>query len=104
MKILKTGALFAGMLLCLGAQAELIGIEEAIETSSLRVSASKSGKGHVVATACRECPPMRLEMTPATEITVGGKRVPASKEISRNWQGGVVIYNVKTKQVVKLKL
>ena len=104
MKISKTGVLFAGMLLCLGAQAELVSIQEAIEASSLRVSAGKSGKGHVVASACHKCPPVWLELTPATLITVDGKSVMAGKQISRSWPGGVVIYDVKTKQVVKLVL
>jgi len=104
MNMLKTGALIAGMLLCLGAQAELIYVEEAMETSSLSVSVGKSGKGHVVASACHKCPSMRLKLTPATVITVDGRRVAASKQISRGWSGGVVIYDVKTKQVVKLEL
>lgn len=104
MKMVKTGALLAGILLCLGAQAELVSVEEGIEASSLRVSAGKSGKGYVVASACHKCPPMRLELTPATVISVDGKRVSPGKKISRNWPGGVVIYDVKTKQVMKLKL
>jgi hypothetical protein len=92
------------MIWCLGVQAEIINIQEAIETTDLRVSSGHSGSRYVDAKGCRTCKPMRLEITPATIITVNGKRVSAGKNISRLWPGGVVIYDVETKQVVKLNL
>ena len=104
MRVLKRVALAAGMLACLGVQAELINFQEAIEASDIRVSAMISGRGHVNARSCSTCKSLRLEITPATIISVGGNRVPAGKEISRHWSGGLVIYDVETKQVVKLAL
>lgn len=97
-------ALLAGMIWCLGVQAEIINIQEAIEASDLRVSVETSGRGYVDARSCLTCKSTRLEITPATIISIDGRRVSAGKNISRHWSGGVVIYEVETKQVVKLKL
>lgn len=104
MYILRRIALFAGLFVCLGVQAEIINFEEAIEASDITVHIRESGNGYVVARSCPTCEPVRLEVTPATSISVGGKRVSAGKKISRQWPGGVVIYNVETRRVVKLRL
>lgn len=104
MKILNRVALFSGLVWCLGVQAEIINIQEAIEASELRISSGVSGSRYVDAKGCRTCKSMRLEITPATIIRVDGKRVSAGKNINRHWPGGIVIYDVETKQVVKLHL
>ena len=104
MRILKSFALVAGIVGCMGVQAELINIQEAIEASDIRVSATASGSGHVKARSCSTCKAVKLEITPATIISVDGNLVSAGKDISRHWSGGLVIYDVETKQVVKLAL
>ena len=104
MRVLNRIVLVAGIVGCLGAQAELINFEEAIEASDIRVSASADGKGYVDARTCRTCKSMRLKITPATIISVEGKPVSPGSKISKHWPGGIVIYNVGTKQVVRLDL
>ena len=104
MRILKRIVLFAGLMFTLGVQAELINFQEAIEASNIRVSVASPGRGHVNAWGCSTCKPMRLEITPATIISVNGESVSAGKKISRHWPGGLVIYDVESKKVVRLDL
>jgi hypothetical protein len=104
MRILKRIVLLAGLMFTLGVEAELINFQEAIEASSIRVSAASSGRGHVDARSCITCKSMRLKITPATIISVNGKSVSADGRISRHWPGGLVIYDVESKQVVRLEL
>jgi len=100
MSILNRIVLIAGLTMTLGVQAELINFQEAIEASSIRVSAG----GYVNARSCSTCMSMRLEITPATIISVNGEKVSAGYNISRHWPGGLVIYDVESKQVVRLEL
>jgi len=104
MSILNRMVLLAGLTMTLGVQAELINFQEAIEASSIKVSSRSSGRGYVNARSCNSCDPMRLELTPATIISVNGKSVSAVENISRHWPGGLVIYDVESKQVVRLEL
>ena len=104
MNTLNRIALVAGLTMALGVQAELINFQEAIEASSIRVTAGSSGRGYVNARSCSTCNSMRLEITPATIISVNGEMVSAGERISRHWSGGLVIYDVESKQVVRLEL
>ena len=104
MRILNRIMLLAGLTMALGVQAELINFQEAIEASSISVSSMSPGRGHVNARSCSSCKPMRLEITPATIISVNGENVSAGRKISRHWPGGLVIYEVESKQVVRLEL
>ena len=104
MRISKGVALLAAIIACTAAQAELINYQEAIEASEIKVSAWSSGKGYVKARSCSTCKQVKLDITPDTIIFVDGKRVTAGYEISKHWSGGIVIYDVETKQVVKLEL
>ena len=104
MHILNRIVLLAGLTMTLGVQAELINIQEAIEASSIRVSSMSPGRGHVDARSCITCKSMRLEITSATIISVNGENVSAGGKISRHWPGGLVIYDVESKQVVRLEL
>ena len=104
MRILKRVVLLTGLMLTLGVQAELINFQEAIEASNIRVSIASHGRGYVNAWSCSTCKAMRLKITPATIISVKGESVSASDKISRHWPGGLVIYEVESKQVVRLEL
>jgi len=104
MRILNRIVLLAGLTLTLGVQAELINFQEAIEASSIRISSMSPGRGHVNARSCRTCKAMRLEITSATIISVNGENVSAGYKISRHWPGGLVVYEVESKQVVRLEL
>ncbi len=104
MHIFSRAVLLMAMTVCGAAQAELINYQEAIEASEISVSAWSPGKGHVMARSCSSCKQLKLEITPATVILLNGERVSAGNKISRHWSGGLVIYDVETKQVVKLEL
>lgn len=104
MRMLNRIALIAGISVCMSVQAELINFQEAIEASDIRVSASADGVGHVNARSCRTCKAMTLVITPATIISVEGRPMPPGSNISKHWPGGLVIYDVGTKQVVRLDL
>ena len=104
MRILNRIVLLAGLTLTLGVQAELINFQEAIEASSIRISSMSPGRGHVSARSCRTCKAMQLEITPATIISINGDHVSAGYKISRHWPGGLVVYEVESKQVVRLEL
>ena len=104
MSILNRMVLLAGLTMALGVQAELINFQEAIEASSIKVSSRSPGRGYLNARSCSSCKPMRLEITPATIISVNGKNVSAVEKIIRHWPGGLVIYDVASKQVVRLEL
>lgn len=104
MHIFSRVVFVVAMTVCLGAQAELVNIEDAIEASDINVSIKSSGKGHVNAKSCHGCKSVRLKVTPETIITVNGKSLPPGTELKQHWAGGVVIYNIKSRKVVRLDL
>jgi len=104
MKFLKFISLATGLLWCLGLHAELVAIQEAIEAHDVKVVVYGSGDGYVLARSCADCPFTRLEIDRNTAVTVEGEPVKVSKRIEKHWSGGLVIYDIKTKHVVRLKL
>jgi hypothetical protein len=84
--------------------AELIKIQDAIEASEIKVTVHGFGNGYVLARSCADCPFTRLEITPETSVRVNGDPVRADERIERNWSGGTVIFDTKTKQIVRLTL
>jgi hypothetical protein len=87
-----------------GANAELINIQDAIEATEISVTVHGPGNGYVLARSCTDCSFTRLKITPKTSVEVNGEPVRADKRIQRSWAGGVVIFDTKTKQVVRLRL
>lgn len=85
-------------------RAELIHIEEAIEAYELRITTYGSGSGHVVARSCQSCKPEKMVITPQTIISVNGTPLPPGRNIKQQKAGGVVIFNTRTRQVVRLIL
>jgi len=104
MKFLKFVALTAGLLWHMGAHAELVAIQEAIEAYEINVVMNGTGDGYALARSCAECPSVRLDIDQQTAVTVDGKPVMAGKNIEKDWSGGVVIYDIKTNHVVRLHL
>jgi hypothetical protein len=93
-----------GFLCCLAVKAELINIQDAIEASDIKVTVPGSGDGYVLARSCAKCPFLRLEITPETAVWVNGRPVPADQRIERDWSGGTVIFDTKTRQILRLRL
>ena len=104
MRFTRLFALTAGLFCCLVAKAELINIQDSIEASDIKVTVYGPGDGYVLARSCANCPFTRLEITPGTAVWVNGAPAPADKRIERNWSGGAVIFDAKTKQVVRLRI
>jgi hypothetical protein len=104
MRFVKLFILTLGLLCWPAVQAELIFIQDAIEASDIKVTIDEPGDGYVLARNCSECPFTRLEITPATTVKVNGEQVRADSKIERSWSGGVVIFDTRTKQVVRLTL
>ena len=104
MRLVRSFIITLGMLCFSSANAELINIQDAIEASDINVSIHGPGEGYVLARSCTKCPFTRLEITPETRVWVNGEPVRADNRIQRSWSGGVVIFDTKTKQVVRLRL
>lgn len=104
MKFLNFFALAIGLLWNAAPQAELVAIQEAIEAHDIKVMMSSGGDGYVLARSCPTCAFVRLELDRNSAITVDGKPVRAGKKIEKHWSGGLVIYDIKTKHIVRLKL
>ena len=104
MKFLKILGLVTGLLWCAGPRAELVAVQEAIEAHDIKVIVNSSGDGYVLARGCATCPFTRLDIDSKTAVTVGGKPASISKRIEKHWSGGIVIYDIKTNHVARLKL
>ena len=104
MKFLKIISLATGLLWCISLHAELIAVQEAIEAHDIKVMLHSSGDGYVLARSCAACSFTRLDIDSNTAVTVDGNLVKISKRIEKHWSGGIVIYDIKTNHVVRLKL
>jgi RNA polymerase subunit RPABC4/transcription elongation factor Spt4 len=104
MRLARLFIMTLGVLCFTSANAELINIQDAIEATEINVTVQGPGDGYVLARSCTDCPFTRLEITPETSVWVNGEPVRADRRIQRNWSGGVVIFDTKSKQVVRLRL
>jgi hypothetical protein len=104
MRLATLLTLTLGLLCCPGVNAELINNQDAIEATEINVTIRGPGDGYVLARSCTDCPFTRLEITPDTMTWVNGKPARTNERIQRNWTGGVVIFDTKTKQIVRLRL
>jgi hypothetical protein len=104
MKFLKFFGLATGLLWCVVLRADLVALQEAIEAHDIKVMVYSSGDGYVLARSCATCPFTRLDIDSKTAVTVDGIPVEISKSIEKHWSGGIVIYDIKTNNVVRLKL
>jgi hypothetical protein len=104
MRLARLFIMTLGVLCFTSANAELINIQDAIEATDINVTVHGPGDGYVLARSCANCPLTRLEITPETSVWVNGKPARADGRIQRSWPGGVVIFDTKTKQIVRLRL
>jgi hypothetical protein len=104
MKFLKFIGLATGLLWCIGVHAEIVIIQGAIEAHDIKVVINSSTDGYVLARNCETCPFTRLGIDSKTTVTVDGKPVKINKRIEKHWSGGIVIYDIETNRVARLKL
>ena len=104
MRLIRLFTFTACLLCCPGVNAELLNNQDAIEATDISVTIRGLGDGYVLARSCTDCPFTRLEITHATATWVNGKSVRTDKRIQRIWTGGTVIFDARTKQVVRLRL
>lgn len=85
--------------------AELINIEEAIETETFTLSMDKESEGTLIARQCIACAKITLKVDRNTLVTKQGKTVEIKKVLKRmNNVGATIIYNVKNNTVTQIIL
>ncbi|MGD2112586.1 MAG: hypothetical protein PVI50_04305 [Gammaproteobacteria bacterium] len=104
MQYLKITGLVLGLSWYSGLHAELVAVQEAIEAHDVTVMLHGSGDGYVLARRCAACPFRRLEIDHRTVVTVDGEPAGIDPRIEKQWPGGIVIYDIVTRHVVRLKL
>jgi hypothetical protein len=104
MKFLNMLGLAAGLLACTALRAELVTIQEAIEAYDIEVILTGKGEGYALARTCAGCQPTRLDIDARTTVTIDGRAADANEHIEKHWSGGVVIYDIRTRRIVRLKL
>jgi RNA polymerase subunit RPABC4/transcription elongation factor Spt4 len=104
MKFLKAIGLMTGLLWCMGLQADLVAVQEAIEAYDISIDMHGTGKGYMLVRACDSCKPVRIGIDSNTAVRIDGNPVKTSRHIEGKWSGGVVIYDTKSRVAVRLSL
>jgi hypothetical protein len=104
MKSLKAIALVSGLFWCMGLHADLIAVENTIESYDIDITIHSKGNGYLLARSCETCPSVRLGIDSNTSASVDGNPVNVDREIAKVWAGGIVTYNIKTRRAARLKL
>jgi hypothetical protein len=104
MKFLKAGALVSGLFWCMGLQADMVAVENTIESYDIDITIHSTGNGYLLARSCATCPSVRLGIDSNTSASVDGTPVNVDRKIAKLWAGGVVTYNIKTGRAARLKL
>ena len=81
----------------------LIVVEQAMETSSLKIKVSRDLTGIVTGQICQSCEMQVIKVTPSTELYVGGKKVSLKFASDQNGKAGVIFFNPKTKTATRIK-
>ena len=81
----------------------LIMLEEAIESTALRIKMSKDLTGVVTGRVCQTCEVQVLKITPATKLFIGGKPVALKFAAQQSGKPGVAFFDVKTRLVTRIK-
>lgn len=99
-----THTLFCISLLTLpiAGQAEILLIEDAIETDKLSFSLDAALNGHITAKHCTSCPSIRLIVDKNTQAIKHGKAVHLNKATQIKGTFATVIFDPKTKIVKRI--
>ena len=90
------------LILPLAGQAEILLIEDAIETDKLQLSIDASLDGYVIARRCPKCPDVRLKVDKKTQAFKQGKQIHLNQAKHRNGKFATVIFDPKTKMVKRI--
>jgi len=101
-KILINVLVFSGVFSV--SAAGLVEIEHAIESEALGIRLSNDLKGVIKGRRCDTCDVVLVKITPSTKFNVNGVAKPLIE--AQKWAGkpGVVIYNIKTKEVRSISI
>lgn len=84
--------------------AEDLGEEDAVESSSLKISLDeKTGTGVVYGRVCDHCDELKLTITPQTRAYRGYTQVALAEAKSRLGREATVIFNKQTKDVIRIQ-
>lgn len=83
-------------------QAEILLIEDAIETDNLNLSLDSSLNGHVTVKRCPGCPNIKLKVNKDTQAIKHGKRVHLNHATHHSGSFATVIFDPKTKIVKRI--
>jgi len=81
----------------------LIAIEQAMETSSLKIKVSKDLTGVVTGKICQSCELQVIKVTPSTQLYVSGQKVSLKFASDQNGKAGVIFFNPETKTATRIK-
>ena len=82
--------------------AESMMIEEAIESTALRIKISRDLNGVVTGKVCQRCELKVVKITPATKLFIDGKPADLSRAASVSGKPGTAVFNIKTQLVTKI--
>jgi hypothetical protein len=83
---------------------KIILIEEAMETKSLQISLNeRTGAGIIVGKICDQCDEIQVQITHETRAYHGGVEVPLASAKARLGRDATVFFDMKTKQVTRIK-
>ena len=85
------------LILPLSGQAEIIMLEDALESEIIRINISSSLDGYVVAKGCPSCADMRFKIDKHTQAIKQGKSVHLYQANQLNGKAAVIIFDPKTK-------
>lgn len=94
---------YLSLLLPLAGHAEILLIEDVIESEKLQLSLDSSLDGYVTAKRCPKCPSVRLKVNKNTQAFKHGKQVHLNQATQRNGKFATVIFDPKTKVVNRIK-
>ncbi len=84
-------------------QAEILLIEDAIETDKLQINIDASLNGYIKARRCPSCPDIRLKVDKNTQAFKHGKSIHLNQATHHNGKFATVIFDPKTKRVKRIK-
>lgn len=85
------------------AQAEFIRIQQTIENGYILVNIGHKSEGYILASTCKDCKQLRLNVDSSTQAFKDNKPVSLKKLQQQSGKQATVTYDIKTKTAKKVK-
>ncbi len=86
----------------LAGQAEILMLEDAIESESLQISINDSLDGYVITKQCSTCPKLKLKIDRTTQAIKQGKVIHLHQANQLNGKYATIIFDPRTKLVKRI--